>query len=81
MPGEHRFHNGPLAGQRIPADQMDTRVLDHGVWPLRMGRFQGYYMRDHGSAGGRDWDWEEDLQMHAPPEHNPDLLSGELRFG
>lgn len=60
MADEHRMHNGPLRGEHIPTERMDSRILHAGEWRLRLGRFQGRYIRDQGSAGGRDWDWEED---------------------
>lgn len=79
MADEFRMHGGPLAGQCIPRDEMDTRVLDRGVWQLRRGRFKGgFYLRDQGSAGGRDWDWEEELAMHRPDQVEPPAVLGQL---
>jgi len=53
------LHEGPLAGQHVDPDDLPRHALETGVLPLRLRGHEGYYRRDEGSAGGRDWDWVE----------------------
>lgn len=56
---EHKFHSGPLAGQRIDRDDLPRHALEDGRWYLKLNGQEGTYVRDERSAGGRDWDWED----------------------
>lgn len=56
----HHMHGGPYRGEWIPTATLGRSILDMGFWTLLIGHFRGRYVRDQGSAGGRDWDWVED---------------------
>ena len=60
---EHHFHGGPFSGEFLDRAQLPDRAVSAGFWELnyeRNGRkWIGQYVRDQGSAGGRDWDWED----------------------